>query len=83
VFIMESQYIAIIGLLVLLAGWLCRRVWVTQDDKVRTAVKKIGEHDVQIAIIKANMEHIRNTGDETSKDVKRLLQINGTKRNTG
>ncbi len=82
-FIIESQYLAIIAILLAVFGWGFKKWWTAWDDKLRTAVKKIGKHNIEIAIIKANMEHIRNTGDETSKDVKRLLQINGTKRNTG
>lgn len=35
--------------------------------------KRLGNHDIQLATITANMEHIKTTGDETRVDVKRLL----------
>ncbi len=53
----------------MIKGWANR--WetrlVTQDDR-------LSNHDVQIATITANMEHIRVTGDETREDVKQLLR---------
>ncbi len=38
---------------------------------------RLGDHDVQIAYLKANVEHIRATADETHTDVKELLKQNG------
>ena len=35
---------------------------------------RLTRHDVQLATITANMEHIRVTGDETRDDVKELLR---------
>ena len=89
---MEPEYIA--GLLVIaligLAGHMIRsyfRSWETrmiaQDDRLSDHDNKYTDHSVQIATIKANMEHIRATGDETSADVKKLLRRPNGNRSTG
>jgi len=88
---MDPEYIA--GLLVLalvsLAGFMIRNYFknwetrmVVQDKRLNSHDAKYTEHSVEIATIKANMEHIRAIGDETSADVKTLLSLNGN-RSTG
>ena len=88
---MESgTFVAIfITALIAVAGFLMKqreKRWETrliaQDSRLDKHDVKHGEHDVQIAILQANVEHIRATGDETSADVKELLKLNG-KRATG
>jgi len=78
--------LALIGL----AGWLIRNYFkgwetriVAQDKRLNAHTNSITNHSVEIATIKANMEHIRTTGDETSKDVKTLLRHSNGNRVTG
>lgn len=86
----ESSLLAlIVGSLSLVAGWLIRNWARTWRDRVMAQDKRLDEHDtkhtkhdVHHAEMKANLEHIRATADETRKDVKELLRQNG-KRNTG
>jgi hypothetical protein len=89
---MEPEYIA--GLLVMaligLAGFMIRNYFsswetrmIAQDDRLDDHDNKYTDHAVQIATIKANMEHIRATGDETSADVKKLLRRPSGNRSTG
>ena len=89
---MDPEYIA--GLLVLaligLAGHMIRNYFsnwetrmIAQDERLDSHDDKYTDHAVQIATIKANMEHIRATGDETSKDVKTLLRHSNGNRSTG
>lgn len=88
---MDPEYIAglLVTALIGLAGVMIRnyfRGWetrmVAQDVRLREHNNSITKHSVEIATIKANMEHIRATGDETSADVKKLLSLNGN-RSTG
>jgi len=88
---MEPEHITavILGALICVAGYLMRqraKTWETrltgQDDRLDKHATKHAQHDVQIAILQANVDHIRTTGDETSADVKELLKLNG-KRSTG
>jgi len=77
---------ALIGL----AGFMIRNYFsnwetrmIAQDDRLDDHDTKYTDHAVQIATIKANMEHIRATGDETSADVKKLLRRPNGNRATG
>jgi len=88
---MEPEHITalLITALIAVAAFLMKqreRRWETrliaQDSRLDGHDVKHGQHDVQIAILQANVEHIRATGDETSADVKELLKLNG-KRSTG
>ena len=89
---MDPEYIA--GLLVValigLAAFMIRNYFgnwetrmIAQDDRLNDHDEKHTGHAVQIATIKANMEHIRATGDQTSKDVKTLLRHSNGNRSTG
>ncbi len=62
-------------------GWETRMI--AQDDRLVDHDAKHTDHAVQIATIKANIEHIRQTGDETSADVKKLLRRPNGNRATG
>lgn len=44
------------------------------SEKIDETRGKVWEHDSELATIKANMEHIRKTGDETREDVKAILR---------
>jgi len=89
---MEPEYIAglLVTALIGLAGVMIRNYftnWETrmlaQDKRLNSHDAKYTEHSVEIATIKANMEHIRETGDETSADVKTLLRHSNGNRSTG
>jgi hypothetical protein len=89
---MEPEYIAglLVTALIGLAGVMIRNYFshwetrmIAQDDRLDDHDSKYTDHAVQIATIKANMEHIRTTGDETSKDVKTLLRHSNGNRATG
>ena len=90
-FIMETTEIAAIFITALLAvaGFMIRewkRSWenrvLAHDDRLDIHTIKLSEQDVTNATIMANMEHIKETGDQTASDVKELLKANG-KRATG
>ncbi len=72
----ESQYllITLIGSLSAVAFFMVKSWATSWQAKLTLYEERIGEHDVQIAHISANMEHIRVTADETRKDVKQLLR---------
>jgi len=78
----EAQYVVallITGLgavaFFMIKGWA--RSW---DKKMTDHGERLGVHDIEIATITANMEHIKTTGDETRADVKELLrQANGAR----
>ena len=44
------------------------------DRKFISHDKRISKHDVQIATLAANMDHIKETTDETREDIKRFLR---------
>lgn len=78
----ESQYllITLIGSLSAVAFFMIKS-WATGwQAKLALYEERIGEHDVQIATITANMEHIRVTADETREDVKQLLRNHNASR---
>jgi len=86
----ENVTAIILGALICVAGYLMRqraKTWETrligQDDRLDSHAAKHANHDVQIAILQANVEHIRATGDETNKDVKTLLRQSNGKQSTG
>lgn len=72
----ESQYllITLIGSLSAVAFFMIKSWATSWQAKLALHDKTLGEHDVQIATITANMEHIRVTADETREDVKTLLR---------
>lgn len=83
---MEPEHIAA----VLITGlgciaWFMIRNWkdtwetriVAHDDRLDIHTIKHSEQDVVNATIMANMEHIKETGDQTASDVKELLKANG------
>ena len=80
----DAQYIVIL----LISGlgtvaFLMIKHWArTWETKLTAYDERLGNHDVQIATITANMEHIRVTGDETRDDVKELLRQSNGKRAT-
>jgi len=88
----EPPYVleAIFTGLILALVWLWKR-WATSIKtevialaaEMKTGKKKTAVHDVQIAVIQANIEHIRATGDQTSLDVKEILKHTNGKRATG
>jgi len=63
-----------------------KRSWedriLAHDDRLDIHTIKLSEQDVTNATIMANMDHIKETGDQTASDVKELLKANG-KRATG
>ena len=80
----ESQYllITLIGSLSAVAFFMIKS-WATGwQAKLALYEDRIGEHDVQIATITANMEHIRITADETREDVRELLRNQNASRST-
>ena len=54
-----------------------------KDDRLDGHDDKHTEHDVGIAVLTANLEHIRKTGDDTASDVKELLKQSNGRRATG
>jgi len=89
---MTPEYIAglLVAALIALASWMIRNYFkgwetriVAQDDRLNAHTNSLTNHAVEIATIKANMEHIRATGDETSQDVKKLLRRANGNRVTG
>jgi len=89
---MNPEYIAglLVAALITLAGFMIRNYFkgwetriVAQDGRLDKHTKTITNHSVEIATIKANMEHIRTIGDETSADVKELLRHANGNRTTG
>ena len=85
-YILEWIFLILIGAL----SWLWKR-WA---GSIRTEVialakemkierEKNNSQDLQIAVIQANMEHIRDTGDQTAKDVKKILSHTNGNRLTG
>ena len=71
-------------------AWLFIREWKeTWENRVIAHDSRLNEHDTKLteqavlnATVSANIEHIRETSDETRKDVKQLLKQNGH-RSTG
>lgn len=80
----ESQYLlmTLIASLSAVAFFMIKNWARSWEAKLISHEEKIGEHDIQIAIITANMEHIRITGDETREDVKELLRNQNGSRST-
>lgn len=59
-------------------AWYMIRSWANRWETRLTAHDdRLGNHDVHIATLQANLEHIRVTSDETHDDVKKLLSANG------
>lgn len=88
---MEPERIAVILITGLACvAWFMIRGWkkswedrvLAHDDRLDIHAIKHSEQDVTNATIAANMEHIKETGDQTARDVKALLKANG-KRATG
>lgn len=79
---MEAQQIAVGGTLLVILGWLITQWIMGTLKRLKMLEDTESEQNVKIAVIEANMEHIRVTGDQTSKDVKKILELNG-KRATG
>lgn len=80
----ESQYllITLIGSLSAVAFFMIKSWATSWQGKLASYEERIGEHDVQIARITTNMEHIRVTADETREDVKQLLRNQNASRST-
>jgi hypothetical protein len=83
---MEPESIAAIFIVGLAAvAWFMIRDWknswetrvLAHDDRLDIHTIKHSEQDVTNATIMANMEHIKETGDQTASDVKELLKANG------
>jgi len=82
----QAQYIVVILITGLGAvAFFMIKNWARNWETRLTAHDdRLGNHDIQIATITANMEHIRTTGDETRDDVKELLrQSNGARSKGG
>ena len=82
----DAQYILIslVGGLGAIAFFMIKSWAKSWDTRLAAHDHRIGRHDVQIATITANMEHIRVTGDETRDDVKILLRrSSGVKADNG
>lgn len=79
---MDSVEYAIGSLLIIILGWLIARWLVDTLRRMRILEDTESNQNVKIAVLEANMEHIRTTLDQTSKDVKKILELNG-KRATG
>jgi len=81
----EAQYVVVvlIGGLGAVAFFMIKN-WARNWETTLVAHdERLGRHDVEIATITANMEHIRVTGDETRDDVKELLRQSNGARSTG
>ncbi len=89
----EPPYVleAIFTGLILALIWLWKRWSANINTQVIALAKEMktertknddknADQDVQIAVIQANMEHIRTTGDQTAKDVKEILRHTNGKR---
>ncbi len=76
---MDPQQFAIGSLSLIILGWMVTRWIMDTLKRIKTLEDSEGEQNVKIAVIEANMEHIKVTGDQTSKDVKLLLKANGNR----
>ncbi len=65
------------------AWWMIQRWATSWENRLTAQDGRLDKHDVNIAVLKANLEHIRTTGDETRADVKVLLQQSNGRRSTG
>ena len=82
----EAQYVvaSIITGLGVVAFFMIKNWARTWETKLTAHDDRLGSHDIQIATITANMEHIRIGVDETREDVKQLLRnSNGTRSKSG
>jgi len=79
---MEPQEIAIGATLLVILGWLITQWIMGTLKRLKILEDTESEQNVKIAVVEANIEHIRVTLDETSSDVKEILKLNG-KRSTG
>jgi hypothetical protein len=79
---MDAEQIAVILFLLTVIGWSVGQLYFSLRKKVQDLEDNDRVQDLQIVLVKANIEHIRSTLDETSKDVKEILKLNG-KRTTG
>lgn len=81
----EAQYILIslVGGLSAVAFFMIKNWARNWESRLTAHDKRLGTHDVQIATITANMEHIRVTGDATRVDVKELLRQSNGARSSG
>ena len=75
----EPQYIVaiIITGLGMVAFFMIKNWANNWETRLTAHDDRLGDHDVHIATLKANIEHIRQTADETRTDVKELLKQNG------
>ncbi len=83
---MEPEHIAALFIAALgCVAWFMIRDWkkswedrvLAHDDRLDIHAIKHSEQDVLNERIMANMEHIKETGDQTASDVKELLRANG------
>ena len=81
----EAQYVVVtlIGGLGIVAFWMIKNWARNWETRLTAHDERLGSHDIQIATITANMEHIRVTGDETREDVKELLRQSNGARSAG
>ncbi len=80
----DSPMLAIlVAALGAVAWWMIRRWATSWETRLTAQDDRLDKHDVNIAVLKANLEHIRTTGDETRADVKVLLQQSNGRRTTG
>ena len=81
----SSSIVAIIIASLGIVAWAMIRHWArTWETRLTAHDDRLGNVDIQIATITANMEHILITGDETRKDVKELLRnANGARSTRG
>jgi len=73
----EAQYVVVtlIGGLGAIAFFMIKKWAGDWETRLTAHDNRLGRHDIEIATITANMEHIRVTGDETREDVKELLRL--------
>ena len=81
----EAQYVVVVLITGLgaIAFFMIKNWARNWETKLTAHDKRLGSHDIQIATITANMEHIRVTGDETRDDVKKLLRLGNGARSAG
>lgn len=56
---------------------------VAQDKRLNDHEDRHLKSDIKLAVIAAELQYIKDTGDQTSKDVKKILERGGANRSTG
>ncbi len=70
----ETILVTIISALGIVTFFMIRSWAMSWELRLNAHDERLGEHDVDLATISTNMEHIKVSVDETRDDVKELLK---------